>query len=1396
MKSRTKHCLRAISLILTLILLVAVIPREAHAETYRNLYVRDGTIYGRGGIPIGLHSVGGYNAQCIEPEKDWPDSGIWMYASDDASPLVVNGSTVTGNLAMAALQVYDPLNSEDTYTRSLSSVVVRYISKSSPVITWDSVNQQVQITADSDPEGFLDNNYAGGFSQFKADVAREDSELSSAMRQRLTYTPLEFDSTSKTLQFADESGAYGSADFRITNDPNGTLDYLIRPDVRTGFDTLIEENLSVVSGNAKILFSTDVYDGEKRLHATVTREALDTLFTKSGNTYTYTTGPLELTAELPTTYEENVGYITREGYKVYSTGTPNAAGNSVQKLLVLDDPFGRWSTNIEIPALTLTYTEETPPVENGELTIKKLFLDKGTFVNLPDIRFDITGPNGYSAAGYTDENGEIKLSDLEPGSYTITENGDWSKYAYVSPYTADIAPGSKMTVQFKNYLNTTTGLIIEKWLEDGSDRTRQPGVRFVITGPSGYSSSEYTDEKGEIWLADLEPGEYTVTEDADWTMYEKIDARRIIIGENQLAGMEFVNHKAGQLTIHKTSDDGSYAGVRFKVEGPAGTGYYNTGPDGYIRLTNLRTGSYTVTEMGDWSKYRETGPKTAEVEQGKETEVGFHNELIIDKGTITVIKSSEDGIIANKKFAVYEKEPDGKKGETVAEDTTDIDGKIVFHDIPFGTYICEEVSEAQYKKLAAELTLSSESPDYNVTFTANNREIRGILNVQKISSVQGRVPDGNTTFEGIEFTLYANGDNVTVHYTSGPVTYSKGEEIMKLVTDGTGHAGTSAILGYGKYAVRETDTGVTGYVPDPDWEYEFEVSALEYDSMDAEGNVVYSAVKPNDPVLKPIAVQKIDGLLERSEPFPGASFEGAVFRITNQSVNPVVINGTKYPSGATVMTVETDATGYAETEAVFPYGAYGIREMAAPAGYLLNEDEIIITIDGNGGHLSIDGEDVTSGLLDLIIESSETKLTATYTAAPKDGTKTMEEMTVGDTVVLTAEIDNEDLFSDIMCFWEYSEDGTEWTTAKGGEDRTFEILLSEENLALQWRLRVTAGTGCTEDLVPVMEYPDRTYILKKDAASDKGVAGAVYSVMDKTADRTFEITSDKDGYMWLVLIPEHKYTVQEIRAPEGYELDSSIYSFTVDKNGKSDLDLVFKDKKIGTVEIVKTDVITGEPVPGASITVYSMGNEPLFSQKTDERGRIYFDASPYMTGSSSTVTFKYKETATPGGYYLNPDIYAFNVTPEGKVTGTVSFADIPVGTVAIKKVDENGATLPGARISIYSSNGTLAGQATTGQTGRIYFQPSSPGSYYFVEDAAPAGYTRDGTRHSFSITAAGEISGNVVLKNTRNPSGATGDNHRMTAAAIGSAVLISSAAGCCIFNKRKKEKSGKVSKSR
>ena len=123
------------------------------------------------------------------------------------------------------------------------------------------------------------------------------------------------------------------------------------------------------------------------------------------------------------------------------------------------------------------------------------------------IQFTVTGTN-YSRNVVTNANGEFVLNDLVPGTYTVTEKVD-PRYEAQAPKTVKVEADKTAQVSFINTLRKGK-LKIVKTSEDGI----KAGIEFTITGKN-YSKTAKSDKNGEIVLADLVPGTYTVTEKVD-----------------------------------------------------------------------------------------------------------------------------------------------------------------------------------------------------------------------------------------------------------------------------------------------------------------------------------------------------------------------------------------------------------------------------------------------------------------------------------------------------------------------------------------------------------------------------------------------------------------------------------------------------------------------------------------------------------------------------------------------------------------------------------------------------------------------------------------------------------------------------------------------------------------
>lgn len=293
-----------------------------------------------------------------------------------------------------------------------------------------------------------------------------------------------------------------------------------------------------------------------------------------------------------------------------------------------------------------------------------------------------------------------------------------------------------------------------------------------------------------------------------------------------------------------------------------------------------------------------------------------------------------------------------------------------------------------------------------------------------------------------------------------------------------------------------------------------------------------------------------------------------------------------------------------------------------------------------------------------------------------------------------------------------------------------------------------------EDKDQTVEFNSIGMIYKYNGTTVEPISGVVINVTDETTGKSFDVTTGDDGYARFIVYTGHSYSYVEKTAPEGYELNTEKFTFTVDSEGNMSKEAKLINLWSGTVVLSKVNVLTNEPVPGAEIAVYKKeGNNyiELFRQTTDEYGRIYFYPGD-MIG-----TFYFKEVSAPAGYYLDDDMHSFTIKPDLTVTGQTRFVNAPVGTIVLKKTSESGDYLAGAKYGVYDMNGKLLVTDTTDEYGRIYFVSPGAGSYYFMELDAPKGYLKDETKCYFAIDATGTVTGTTKLIDKADGSPATGD---------------------------------------
>lgn len=152
------------------------------------------------------------------------------------------------------------------------------------------------------------------------------------------------------------------------------------------------------------------------------------------------------------------------------------------------------------------------------------------------------------------------------------------------------------------------------------------------------------------------------------------------------------------------------------------------------------------------------------------------------------------------------------------------------------------------------------------------------------------------------------------------------------------------------------------------------------------------------------------------------------------------------------------------------------------------------------------------------------------------------------------------------------------------DDNIYTISLTEQNL--------DAELTVYEEVIK-----RKVNIFKVFASSETGLLipeeGVIFEVYDKNNNLVSNLTTDKDGYMSIVL-PYGTYTLKQITTPEGYEKIKD-YHITIDEYDERPIYKVFTDAQIKSkVKIIKKDYDTKE------IITNSVSKFKIYNVKTNE----------------------------------------------------------------------------------------------------------------------------------------------------------------------------------------------------
>ena len=934
----------------------------------------------------------------------------------------------------------------------------------------------------------------------------------------------------------------------------------------------------------------------------------------------------------------------------------------------------------------------------GNLELSKL----NTNGDLVDgAKFRVTGPNNFNQL-VTVENGKITLEKIRRGIYTIREES--VPYGYLinkETYTVEVKPNETATQAIVNSEPVGKITIIKRDSETGN--VPQGDATFVDAKYEVYANEDIYNvaktkkyySKGDL-VATRTMSEQGTTEDVEELPLGKYLVKEVVSSKGYLldrkeyeVDLEYEGQNTPIVSETVTSNE-----VVKKME----IHIFKSGIDEQSGVVDgLEGAEFTIKLASDVEEAYNKGYSYAEVWNGVDI---YGNKVEVDEKRVAE---------AQKIAPSYEVL------------TTDSEGNAYSAEkLPYGRYVGKETQTPKDFETAADFYFTISKDESEVTEVAqkvkdiiiNNEQLETYVKLVKKDKDTGKI----VTLNNATFQIKAAED--IYDRGNGKILYKKGEVIKQKVgstvydsfttnadniivpdnsynnsNDEQGTVTTPLMLEVGSYEISEI------LIPKGFLQLEepvvFKIEGIRDYDKDEQGDYIKTVVIENEQPTGTIIVDKSVAIREDVDTslVNISDMSGIKFKLTaKEDITSPIDGSVIYKAGQEVGTYNLSKEGNLEINDI-PMGTYELQEIQTLDGLVLNNKKYEVKFIQKDTVTKIYEENLDIENDTTLVEFSKTDIT---------GEKELEG----------AELTVTDKDNNVIDNWVSTNETHKIEGLKVGETYTLKEEYAPDGYVQASEIQFTVEN--TNEIQKVEMIDKIVEILKTDVEGNAIEGVTLVLTNTKTKNIVDKWITTKEAYKVSGLIEGETYVLHEEETIGDYVKAQDI-EFTVTEDKETQI-ITMVDK---TVEVTKTDYVTGEEIEGAELKIVDENGNTVDSWTSTK--------TPHkVKGLEEGKTYKLIETLAPYGYELTNEI-EFTVTSDKEVQ-KIEMKDMPIlQTVQLVKKDSNTNEVIKDKFTfgLYEDQECTKLIKTVDsdkEQGTVTFSDLRYGTYFIKEESSPKGY--------------------------------------------------------------------------